>query len=77
MKDYFEYILKKLVKKTVNPSVKIYVNNIENRITFKFETGYYLQLLTSETLKLLGRTKSKIAKHKNGENILNLEITEE
>ena len=38
---------------------------MENRITFKIKTGYYLQLLTPETMKLLGSTKSKISKDKN------------
>ena len=33
---------------------------MENRITFKIKTGYYLKLLTPETIKLLGSTKSKI-----------------
>ena len=37
-----------------NPSVRIYVNKIENRIIFKIKTGYYLELLTPETMKLLG-----------------------
>ena len=37
IQDYFEYILKKHGEKTVNPSKKIYVNKIENRITFKIE----------------------------------------
>ena len=40
---------------------------------FKIKTGYYLELLTPETMKLLGSNKSKITKNKNGEN---LEITE-
>ena len=47
----------------------IYVNKIENRITFKIKAGYYLELLTPETIKLLGSTKSKINKDKNGENM--------
>ena len=38
---------------------------IENRVTFKIETGYYLELLTPETMKLLRSTKSKITKEKN------------
>ena len=38
--------------------------------------GYYLELLTPETMKLLGSTENKIAKSKNGENVLHLEITE-
>ena len=47
-----------------NPAMKIYINKIENRITFKIKTGYYLELLTPETMKLLGSTKSKITKKK-------------
>ena len=54
----------------------MYVNKIENRITFKIKTGYYLELLTLETMKLLGSSKSKITKDKNGENVPHLEITE-
>ena len=56
--------------------MRIYVTKIENRITFKIKVGYYLEILTPETMKLLGSTKSKIAKDKNGENVLHLEITE-
>ena len=55
------------------PPVQIYVNKIENRVTFK--NGYSLELLTSETLKLLGSTENKITKDKNGENVPHLEIT--
>ena len=49
------------------PSVQIYVNKIENRVTFNFKNGYSLQLLTSETMKLLGSTKNKITTDKNQE----------
>ena len=63
-------------EKTDNPSIRIYVNKIENRITFKIKTGYYLELLTSETKKLLGSIKNKITQGKHGENVLDLEITE-
>ena len=60
-----------------NHSIKIYINKIENRITFKFKTGYYLGLLMpAETMKLLGSTKSKITEGENVENLLHLEITE-
>ena len=45
-------------------SVQIYVNKIENRITFKIKTGYTLELLTPETVKLLGSTENKITKDK-------------
>ena len=53
----------------------IYVNEIEKRITFKLEAGYFLELLTSETMKLLGSTKSKKNKGKNDEKVPHLEIT--
>ena len=49
---------------------------MEKGITFKIKTGYYLELLTPETTKLLGSTKSKITKDKNGENVPHLEITD-
>ena len=32
--------------------MKIYVNKIENRVTFNIKTGYYLELLTPEMMKL-------------------------
>ena len=58
------------------PSVQIYVNKIENRITFKIKNGYSLQLLTPETMELLGSTENKITKDKNGENVPYLEIAD-
>ena len=69
IQDYFEYILKKHNKNVDNLSIRIYVNKIENRITYKIKTGYYLDLLTPETIKLLGSTENKITKDKNGENV--------
>ena len=68
--------LKKHGEKTVNPPIRIYINKIENRITFKTKAGYYLELLTPETMKLFGSTKSKITKDENGENVPYLEISE-
>ena len=59
-----------------NSSIRIYVNKIENRMTFKIKRGYYLELLSPETIKLLESTRSKITKDKNGENFPYLEITE-
>ena len=76
IQDYFEYVLKKHEEKIVNPSIRISINKIENRVTFKIKTGYYLELLTPETMKLRGSTNSKITKYKNGENVRYLEITE-
>ena len=75
IQDYFEYILKNYKEDIDKPSVQIYVNIIENRITFKIKNGYSLELLTPETMKLLGSTKNKITKDKNGENVTHLEIT--
>ena len=77
----FKIILSILQKKKHNgnidnTSVRIYINKIENRVTFKIKTGYYLELLTLETMKLLGSTENKIAKDKNGENVPHLRITE-
>ena len=54
----------------------MYVHKIENRITFKIKTGYYLELLMPETMKLLGSTEKKMNKNKNGENVPHLEIAE-
>ena len=63
-------------EKLVNPSISICINKTENKITFKIRKGYYLELLTPETTKLLGKSESKITKDKNGENVSCLEITE-
>ena len=76
IQDYFKYILKKHGENTDKPSIQIYVNKIENRITFKIKNGYSRELLTKETMKLLGSTESKITKDRNGENVPHLEITE-
>ena len=76
IQDYFEYILKNHGENTINPSLRIHVNKIESRITFKIKKGYYLELLTPETMKLLGSTKSKVTKNENDENVPYLEITE-
>ena len=56
--------------------MRIYINKIENRTTFKIKTGYYLKILTPETMKLLKNTKSNIDKNEKGKNKLNLEVTE-
>ena len=76
IQDYFEYILKKHSESVDNRSIRMYINRIENRITFKIKNGYYFELLTPETMKLLGSTESKITKEKNGENVPHLEVVE-
>ena len=50
IQDYFEYILKKNSESVNNPSIRIYVNKIENRVMFKIKNGYCLELLTPETM---------------------------
>ena len=73
---YFEYILKKHGEDIDKPSVQMYVNKFENRVTFNIKNGYILELLTLETMKLPGSTEYKITKDKNSENVPQLEITE-
>ena len=75
IQDYFQYIFKNHGQITDKPSVHIYVNKIENRVTFKIKDGYSLELLLPETMKLLGSTENKITRDKNSENISHLEIT--
>ena len=62
--------MKKHEEKTNNPSIRIYENKIENRITFRIQTGYCLEILVPKTRKLPGSTKGK-----NGENVSHFEIT--
>ena len=61
-----------------SPPIRIFVTEIENRTMLynRIETGYYLELLTPETMKLLESTVSKISKDENGENMPQLEIIE-
>ena len=76
IQDYFEFIFKKYETLTGNPPVKIYPKKIKNRIVFKIKTGYKLELLTPETMKLLGSTNKLVDKDKNSENVPKLEIVE-
>ena len=76
IQDYSEFIIKKHETLTENPPVQIYPNKIKNRIVFKIKTGYKLELLTPETMKLLGSTNKVVNKDKNGENVPKLESVE-
>ena len=104
IQDYFEYLFKKHGEKTFSPSIRIYINKMQNRVRrnhiitsctkrkiiitnltnrlkinrvmFKIKTGNYLEFLIPAMMKLLGSTKSKIAKDENGENLPYLEIAE-
>ena len=61
---------------TENPQIQTYPNKIKNRIVFKIKTGYKLEPLTPETIKMLGSRKKDIDKDKNSENIPKLEYVE-
>ena len=71
IQDYIEYIIKKHKTIGENAPMLIYVNTINNRIVFKIKTGYKLELLSKETMKLLGSTKDIIDADKNSENYQN------
>ena len=86
LNDLMDYILYQIIKiikviknhekVTDNPSIRIYVNKIKNRIIFRIKTGYFLELFMSETMKLLASIKSKITKNENDENVPHLEVIE-
>ena len=55
IQDYFEYAIRKHETIEVNPPVQIYPNKIKSRIVFKTKTRYKLELLSPETMELLGK----------------------
>ena len=59
-----------------NLPVQIYPNKIKNRIVLKIKTVYKLELVTPETMKLLGTTKKDVDKDENGEHLSKLESVE-
>ena len=76
IQDYFEYIIKKHETIADNSPVHIYVNKIKNRVVFKIKTVYKLELLTEETMQLLGSSKKVIENNKDGELVAILETVE-
>ena len=72
IQDYFEYTIEKHKTFTENPPVEIYVNRIKNRIVFQVKTGYKLELLSPETMKLLGSTNNQ---NKVSENVPSLKVS--
>ena len=76
IQDYFEFIIKKHETLIENPSIQIYPNKIKNRIASKIKTDYKLELLTPETMKLLGSTNKDVDADKNRENVPKLESVE-
>ena len=73
IQDCIEYIIKKDETIGENTPILIYANTINNRIVLKIKTGYKLELLSKETMKLLGSTKDIIDSDKNSENVPRLE----
>ena len=69
IQDYFEFIIKKQETLTENPPVKIYPNKIKSRIVFKVKTGCKLELLSSETMKLLGSRNKDVDQDRDGEDV--------
>ena len=74
--DYIEYIIKKHETISETAPILIYANTINNRIVFKIKSGYKLELLSKETMKLLGSTENIIDSDKNSENVPRLENIE-
>ena len=76
IQDYIEYIIKKHETIGENAPILIYANTINNRIVFKIKSGYKLDLLSKETMKLLECTKDTIDADKNSENVPKLKNVE-
>ena len=76
IQNYIEYIIKKHETIAETAPILIYTNKISNRIVFKIKTGYRLELLSKETMKLLGSTKDTIDADKNSENVPRLKNVE-
>ena len=76
IQDYIEYIIKKHETIGENAPILIYANTVNNRIVFKIKSGYKLELLSKETMKLLGSASSIIDADKNSENVPRLENVE-
>ena len=76
IQDYIEYLIKKHKTIGENAPILIYANTINNRIVFKIKSRYKLELLSKETMKLLGSTEDIIGADKNSENVPKLENVE-
>ena len=76
IQNYFEYVIKKHETIGEVSPILIYTNTITNRVVFKVKTAYKLELLSKETMKLLGSTKDTINSDKNCENVPRLENVE-
>ena len=76
IQDYLQYIIIKHEIIADNPPAQIYIKKIKNRIVFKIKTGYKLELLSPEIMKLLENAKNDVDQDKDGENVPKLESVE-
>ena len=76
IQNYIEHIIKKHETIAETAPILIYANKISNRIVFKIKTEYKLELLSKETMKLLGSTKDTIDVDQNSKNVPRLENAE-
>ena len=76
IQDDFDFIIKKHETLAKNPPIQIYPNKIKNRIVFQRKTGYKLELLSPERMKLLGSTIKDVGKDKDREDVPKLESVE-
>ena len=76
IQDNFEFIFKKHEMLTEDPPVEIYPNKFKKGIVFKITTGYKLELLTLEIMRLLGSTKKVVDQEKNEANVPKSESVE-
>ena len=74
--DFFEYVIKIHETLADKSPVQIYTIKIQNSVKFKIKCRYYLELLTSKTMKLLESSGQKVTEDKNGENVMQIKITE-
>ena len=76
IQNYFENVIKKHETITNTAPILIYANKITNRVVFKIKTGYRLELLSKEIMKLLGSTSDNVDSDKNSENVARIENVE-
>ena len=72
--DYFEYVMNKYETIVNNFPVQIFANKIKNRLVFKLRRDYKIELLSPETMELLGTTKKDIDQDKDGEDVWKIRI---
>ena len=76
IQDYFQLIIRRHENLAKGSPVQIYPNQIKNIIVFQIKSGYNLELLSPETMRLLESTKKDVNKDKDDENVPKLESVE-